>query len=150
MISATFSYQKKRQRVLGLDMAYVDEGQGDPIVFLHGCCLSSKTWETTPDGRDGYQNIFLRRGFSTYILDQPRRGRAGRTTLGTTIPDGTPDEAFSFTIFDSGLLSKTIGALFSGLTSLMVIKLLFVLKLVEASIATLPVNPAISEYNLKN
>src|SRR5712691_7681613 len=22
-----------------------------PLVFVHGCCLTSKTWETTPDGR---------------------------------------------------------------------------------------------------
>ena len=22
-----------------------------PVVMVHGCCLSSKTWETTPDGR---------------------------------------------------------------------------------------------------
>ena len=44
MISATFPYQKKRQRVLGLEMAYVDEGQGDPIVFLHGNPTSSYLW----------------------------------------------------------------------------------------------------------
>lgn len=29
------------------------------IVFLHGAGQSGKTWETTPDGRDGFQNIFL-------------------------------------------------------------------------------------------
>src|SRR5229473_2948531 len=44
MISATFPYQKKRQLVLGLEMAYVDEGQGDPIVFLHGNPTSSYLW----------------------------------------------------------------------------------------------------------
>lgn len=44
MISATFPYQKKRQQVLGLEMAYVDEGQGDPIVFLHGNPASSYIW----------------------------------------------------------------------------------------------------------
>jgi haloalkane dehalogenase len=44
MISATFPYQKKRQLVLGLEMAYVDEGQGDPIVFLHGNPTSSYIW----------------------------------------------------------------------------------------------------------
>lgn len=44
MISATFPYQKKRQPVLGLAMAYVDEGQGDPIVFLHGNPTSSYIW----------------------------------------------------------------------------------------------------------
>ncbi len=44
MISAAFPYQKKRKRVLGLEMAYVDEGQGDPIVFLHGNPTSSYLW----------------------------------------------------------------------------------------------------------
>jgi haloalkane dehalogenase len=44
MISATFPYQKQRQPVLGLEMAYVDEGQGDPIVFLHGNPTSSYIW----------------------------------------------------------------------------------------------------------
>lgn len=36
MISAEERYQKKRATVLGSEMAYVDEGEGDPIVFLHG------------------------------------------------------------------------------------------------------------------
>jgi haloalkane dehalogenase len=44
VISAAFPYQKKRQRILGLEMAYVDEGQGDPIVFLHGNPTSSYLW----------------------------------------------------------------------------------------------------------
>ncbi len=44
MISATFPYQKKRQPVLGLEMAYIDQGQGDPIVFLHGNPTSSYIW----------------------------------------------------------------------------------------------------------
>ncbi|HEY4385781.1 MAG TPA: haloalkane dehalogenase [Ktedonobacteraceae bacterium] len=44
MMSATFPYQKKRQPVLGLEMAYVEEGQGDPIVFLHGNPTSSYVW----------------------------------------------------------------------------------------------------------
>lgn len=48
-----------------------------PLVFLHGGGQSGKTWETTPDGREGFQNIFLRRRYSCYIVDQPRRGRAG-------------------------------------------------------------------------
>ena len=44
MISATFPYQKKRRQVLGLEMAYVDEGQGEPIVFLHGNPTFSYIW----------------------------------------------------------------------------------------------------------
>ena len=42
-----------------------------PIVMWHGFGQFSKTWETTPDGREGFQTIFLRRNFSTYVIDQP-------------------------------------------------------------------------------
>src|SRR5215471_7512737 len=41
MISAAFPYQKQRRRVLGREMAYVEVGQGDPIVLLHGNPTSS-------------------------------------------------------------------------------------------------------------
>jgi pimeloyl-ACP methyl ester carboxylesterase len=44
MISATFPHQKRRQRVLGSEMAYVEVGQGDPIVCLHGNPTSSYLW----------------------------------------------------------------------------------------------------------
>ena len=44
MICAAFPYQKQRRRVLGRDMAYVDVGQGDPIVLLHGNPTSSYLW----------------------------------------------------------------------------------------------------------
>ena len=44
MISATFPYQKKHQTVLGQEMAYVEVGSGDPIVFLHGNPTSSYLW----------------------------------------------------------------------------------------------------------
>ena len=44
MISAAFPYQKQRRRVLGRGMAYVEVGQGDPIVLLHGNPTSSYLW----------------------------------------------------------------------------------------------------------
>jgi haloalkane dehalogenase len=44
MISATFPYQKQRRRVFGREMAYVEVGQGDPIVLLHGNPTSSYLW----------------------------------------------------------------------------------------------------------
>lgn len=56
-----------------------------PLVFAHGIGQFSKTWETTPDGREGFQNIFLRKGYTTYLVDQPRRGNAGRSTETATI-----------------------------------------------------------------
>ena len=44
MISAAFPYQKQRRRVLGRGMAYVEVGQGDPVVLLHGNPTSSYLW----------------------------------------------------------------------------------------------------------
>jgi len=44
MISAAFPYQKQRRRVLGREMAYVEVGDGDPIVLLHGNPTSSYLW----------------------------------------------------------------------------------------------------------
>ncbi len=44
MISAAFPYQKQRRRILGREMAYVEVGQGDPIVLLHGNPTSSYLW----------------------------------------------------------------------------------------------------------
>ena len=52
-----------------------------PLVFQHGGAQSKRTWETTPDGREGFQNIFLRKGYSVYLLDQPRIGEAGLATV---------------------------------------------------------------------
>ncbi|MCE5199581.1 MAG: alpha/beta fold hydrolase [Armatimonadota bacterium] len=73
-----------------------------PLIFLHGAWQFSKTWESTPDGREGFQNIFLRRGFGVYLIDQPRRGDAGRSTLPITIAP-TPDEQSMFDFFRIGI-----------------------------------------------
>ena len=73
-----------------------------PLVFLHGAGQFSKTWETTPDGREGFQTIFLRRGFSVYLIDQPRRGNAGRSAQPLTITP-TPDEQEWFDKFRVGV-----------------------------------------------
>ncbi len=49
---------------------------GVPITLIHGCCLTGKTWETTPDGRMGWDEYFVRHGHSTYVIDQVWRGRS--------------------------------------------------------------------------
>ena len=73
-----------------------------PLVMWHGFGQFSKTWETTPDGREGFLNIFLRRHYSVYLIDQPRRGRAGRSMVEATITP-TPNEQFWFNIFRIGV-----------------------------------------------
>ena len=73
-----------------------------PLVMWHGIGQFSKTWETTPDGREGYQNIFLRNNYSVYLIDQPRRGNAGRSTVTATI-NPIPDEQQWFDVFRVGV-----------------------------------------------
>ncbi|TWI62519.1 hypothetical protein IP91_04039 [Pseudoduganella lurida] len=50
-----------------------------PIVMWHGIGQSGRSFESTPDGREGFMSILPRRDWPVYIIDQPRRGRAGRT-----------------------------------------------------------------------
>ena len=65
-----------------------------PIVMLHGAHQSARSWETTSDGREGFQTLFLRRGFPVYLVDQPRRGRAGNSTVATTTEPTPYDQLF--------------------------------------------------------
>jgi len=44
MISAEMPYEKKYQEVNGKKIAYVEVGEGDPIVLLHGNPTSSYLW----------------------------------------------------------------------------------------------------------
>ncbi|MCJ7812313.1 alpha/beta fold hydrolase [bacterium] len=89
------------------DHAYVfyqipAEARKCPLVMWHGFGQFSKTWETTPDGREGFQNIFLRRRFPVYVIDQPRRGDAGRSTVAANI-EPIPDEQQWFGTFRIGI-----------------------------------------------
>ena len=89
------------------DHAYVfyqvpEKAHKYPLVMWHGIGQFSKTWETTPDGREGFQNIFLRRNFPVYLIDQPRRGDAGRSTANASITP-TPDEQGWFGTFRIGI-----------------------------------------------
>jgi pimeloyl-ACP methyl ester carboxylesterase len=51
------------------------------MIMWHGLGQSGKTWESTPDGREGFWQIFTRRDWPVFIIDQPRRGRAGRAIV---------------------------------------------------------------------
>ena len=61
-----------------------------------------RTWQSTPNGREGFQSIFLRKRFPVYLIDQPRRGLAGRATEPKTIPAATDDQLW-FGIFRLGV-----------------------------------------------
>lgn len=48
-----------------------------PLLMMHGGGLTGVTYETTPDGREGWLNFFLRRGWTVHNADAVERGRAG-------------------------------------------------------------------------
>jgi hypothetical protein len=48
-----------------------------PVIMIHGCCLSAKSFEETPDGRMGWNEYFVRRGHPTYLPEQASRARSG-------------------------------------------------------------------------
>ena len=53
-------------------------GDGNvPVVMVHGATLTGKSWETTPDGRMGWDEYFVRKGHPIYVPDQVGRGRSG-------------------------------------------------------------------------
>lgn len=48
-----------------------------PVVMIHGAGLSGKSYDTTPDGRMGWFEYFVRKSHSTYVVDQVGRARSG-------------------------------------------------------------------------
>ena len=50
---------------------------GLPVVMIGGSGDTGASYETTPDGREGWATYFTRQGFPTYVVDGPGRGRAG-------------------------------------------------------------------------
>ncbi|GAA1176221.1 hypothetical protein F4556_006389 [Kitasatospora gansuensis] len=72
-----------------------------PLLLWHGWWEDSSCWGTTPDGREGFTSLFLRRGFAVYTLDQPRRGSAGKTTVAAPVSTA-PNEQWFFNQFRLG------------------------------------------------
>ena len=62
------------------------DGNGNPIVFLHGYGQTRTGWQSTPDGREGWADLFLKKGYPVFLVDQPRRGAAGATEEIVTDP----------------------------------------------------------------
>lgn len=71
-----------------------EEETGLPMVFLHGYGQSRMGWMTTPDGREGWSDLFLKMGHSVYLIDQPRRGEAGQTSAAGTISTAPQDQTW--------------------------------------------------------
>ncbi len=76
-----------------VEQAYVqsfvpeDAAGRSPLVLVHGGCLTGAMWETTPDGRPGWLEHFLRAGWPVHVVDGVERGRAGWCALPGIWPD---------------------------------------------------------------
>lgn len=78
--------------------ASIDTQPKPAVVLIHGCCLSAKSWEETPDGRMGWSEYFVREGYPTYLPDQVTRARSGfdptsikQVRAGMAPPDSLPN-----------------------------------------------------------
>ena len=71
-----------------------------PLLMWHGGGLTGVTYETKPDGGDGWLNIFIRKGWDVYNSDAVERGRSGFASLDvwpsepTFLPYADPFERF--------------------------------------------------------
>src|SRR5712672_4580245 len=66
-----------------------------PLLMWHGGGLTGVTYETTPDGREGWLNMFVRKGWDVYVSDAVERGRSGFAS-----PDVWPSEPTFLTYQD--------------------------------------------------
>src|SRR5262245_8269955 len=64
-----------------------------PLLMWHGGGLTGVTYETTPDGREGWLNFFVKRGWAVYNSDAVERGRSGWAMY----PDVFPGEPIFLT-----------------------------------------------------
>ena len=71
-----------------------------PVVMIHGGGQTGTNFTGTPDGREGWAQYFLRRGYAVYVVDQVGRGRAAynAAAYGPTSP---PTETFTEQRFTS-------------------------------------------------
>lgn len=76
-ISPVMPYEKKFVEVKGQNMAYVEHGSGDPVVFLHGNATSSYMWRNIMPHMEGLGRLIA--------LDNIGQGDSAR------LPNSGPD-----------------------------------------------------------
>ena len=76
-------YTKTRDGEIRVGQMYVqyqipeNRTQPYPVVMWHGGGQTGTNFMGTPDGRKGWGDYFLQRGYAVYIVDQPGRARSG-------------------------------------------------------------------------
>ena len=75
-----------------------------PLLMWHGGGLTGATYESTPDGREGWLNMFIRKGWDVYNSDAVERGRSGFAS-----PDIWPSSASTTAICPPTCSSRSAG-----------------------------------------
>lgn len=93
-------------QTLHSDHAWVDyqkptNAKQHAMIYIHGYGGSGTTWTSTPDGREGFATLMLRKGYPSYVMDLPGRGQAGKTSKEITISPQA-NEQFWFEIWRMG------------------------------------------------
>lgn len=93
-------------QTMHVDHAYVEyqlpvNAKRHALIYIHGYGGSGMTWTATPDGREGFATLMLRKGYASYVMDLPGRGRAGKTSAETTVKPQA-NEQFWFDIWRIG------------------------------------------------
>lgn len=47
-----------------------------PVIMFHGAGQTNMNWLMTPDGRMGWADYFVSKGYCVYLAEQPARGRS--------------------------------------------------------------------------
>ncbi len=71
-IPSEFPYEHRFIEILGSKMAYVDEGKGDPILFLHGQPTSSYLWRNVMPHLEGQGRLIAPDNIGFGKSDQPK------------------------------------------------------------------------------
>jgi pimeloyl-ACP methyl ester carboxylesterase len=97
------------QTYVEYSIPYHKRRKAPSIVLFPGGGLSGVQYQTTPDGREGWADFFVRRGFTTFVVDPPGLGRAGasidefnRVQMGIDPPSTQP----SFSKWDTAAWSE--------------------------------------------
>ena len=67
-----------------------------PIVMVHGGFQTGTNFTGTPDGREGWAQYFVRRGYGVYVVDQVARGRSPDWNHHHGPLDGSADRSVEF------------------------------------------------------
>jgi pimeloyl-ACP methyl ester carboxylesterase len=63
-----------------------------PVVMVHGGGVTGNIYLGTPDGKEGWAEFFLRKGYAVYVADQVGRGRSGYITEAYGRQSGSPQQ----------------------------------------------------------